>query len=352
MATDNFAKGNEEFVNENYEKALELYTEALKTDDEDMRDDYYAARAQVLLKLERYSEALEDTNKSTEINPKNSKAYYRRGIALFHLERFEDALKVFTAGHVLNSENSNFNTWIRKCEAEIDLSKQEKSNGAEARVGVSDSSPMETMLNAPVKAKHDWYQTQTHVVLTILIKNVPKDDCHVDVQERSLSCTVKLPSGNDYSLELDLAHNVIPDKTLTKVLSSKIEIKMKKQAEIQWKKLEGDGQEEDKIKQIPIQNPTDTTHKYPTSSHKTRNWDKLEQEVKEEEKTEKLEGDAALNKLFQQIYSDGTDETKKAMMKSFSESGGTVLSTNWGEIGEKKTEIKPPDGMEYKKWEC
>ncbi|XP_063415633.1 protein SGT1 homolog isoform X1 [Mytilus trossulus] len=382
MATDNFAKGNEEFVNENYEKALELYTEALKTDDEDMRDDYYAARAQVLLKLERFSEALEDTNKSTEINPKNSKAYYRRGIALFHLERFDDALKVFTAGHVLNlnapsrqSENSNFNTWIRKCEAEIDLSKQEKSSGAEARVGVSDSSPMETssskesekktesssitkpnpadaVLNAPVKAKHDWYQTQTHVVLTILIKNVPKDDCHVDVQERSLSCTVKLPSGNDYSLELDLAHNVIPDKTLTKVLSSKIEIKMKKQAEIQWKKLEGDGQEEEKIKQIPIQNPTDTTHKYPTSSHKTRNWDKLEQEVKEEEKTEKLEGDAALNKLFQQIYSDGTDETKKAMMKSFSESGGTVLSTNWGEIGEKKTEIKPPDGMEYKKWEC
>ncbi|CAC5362465.1 SUGT1 [Mytilus coruscus] len=347
MATDNFAKGNEEFVNENYEKALELYTEALKTDDEDMRDDYYAARAQVLLKLERYSEALEDTNKSTEINPKNSKAYYRRGIALFHLERYEDALKVFTAGHVLNSENSNFNTWIRKCEAEIDLSKQEKGNGAEARVGISESSPMETsssiesekktecssipkpnpadaILNARVKAKHDWYQTQTHVVLTILIKNVAKDDCHVDVQERSLSCTVKLPSGNDYSLELDLAHSVIPDKTLTKVLSSKIEIKMKKQAEIQWKKLEGDGQDEEKIKQIPVQNPTDTTHKYPTSSHKTRNWDKLEQEVKEEEKT---------------------------MMKSFSESGGTVLSTNWSEIGDKKTEVKPPDGMEYKKWE-
>lgn len=34
---------------------FKLYTEALKTDDEDMRDDYYAARAQVLLKLERYS---------------------------------------------------------------------------------------------------------------------------------------------------------------------------------------------------------------------------------------------------------------------------------------------------------
>ena len=57
--------------------------------------------------------------------------------------------------------------------------------------------------------------------------------------------------------------------------------------------------------------------KYPTSSLHARDWDKLEQEVKEEEKNEKLEGDAALNKLFQQIYADGSDEVKKAMMKSF-----------------------------------
>lgn len=57
--------------------------------------------------------------------------------------------------------------------------------------------------------------------------------------------------------------------------------------------------------------------RYPSSSHFTRNWDKIEKEVKEEEKTEKLEGDAALNKLFQQIYADGSDEVKKAMMKSF-----------------------------------
>ena len=33
------------------------------------------------------------------------------------------------------------------------------------------------------------------------------------------------------------------------------------------------------------------------------------------------------------------------------ESGGTVLSTNWKEIGGKKVEVKPPDGMEYKTWE-
>ena len=33
------------------------------------------------------------------------------------------------------------------------------------------------------------------------------------------------------------------------------------------------------------------------------------------------------------------------------ESGGTVLSTNWNEVGKEKVSVKPPDGMEYKKWE-
>jgi suppressor of G2 allele of SKP1 len=40
----------------------------------------------------------------------------------------------------------------------------------------------------------------------------------------------------------------------------------------------------------------------------------------------------------------------KAMNKSYQESGGTVLSTNWNEIGKEETPVKPPDGMEFKKW--
>ena len=45
-------------------------------------------------------------------------------------------------------------------------------------------------------------------------------------------------------------------------------------------------------------------------------WEKLETEVKDID-DEQLEGDQAINKLFQQIYREGDDEVKKAMNKSF-----------------------------------
>ena len=61
----------------------------------------------------------------------------------------------------------------------------------------------------------------------------------------------------------------------------------------------------------------DDAKKYPSSNQHPRDWDKVVANINEDEKNEKLEGDAALNQLFQQIYSDGTDEVKKAMNKSF-----------------------------------
>lgn len=78
-----------------------------------------------------------------------------------------------------------------------------------------------------------------------------------------------------------------------------------------------------------------------------KNWDKLAKEVEKQEE-EETQGEAALQNLFAKIYSGADENTKRAMNKSFIESGGTVLSTNWNEVGSKQVEVKPPDGCEYK----
>ncbi|NXX46141.1 SGT1 protein, partial [Tricholaema leucomelas] len=286
----------------------------------------YCQRAYAYILLQKYADAVADAKKSLELNPSNAVAHLRKGLGEYHIKNYASALESFRAGQRLDNVDDTFTIWIKRCE--------------------------ETLINLSsffffslFFFRYDWYQTESQVIVTIMIKNAQKDDVSVQFSEREMDASVRLPSGEDYNLKLVLHHSIVPEQSTFKVLSTKIEIKMKKPEAVRWEKLEGQG-DSPKLKQFM----PDTQHLYPSSSHYTRNWDKLVVEIKEEEKNEKLEGDAALNKLFQQIYSDGTDEVKRAMNKSFMESGGTVLSTNWSDVGKRKVEVNPPDDVEWKKF--
>ncbi|XP_045770134.1 protein SGT1 homolog [Maniola jurtina] len=200
------------------------------------------------------------------------------------------------------------------------------------------------------KIKHDWYQTDALVVVTILLKNAPSDKVKVQYGERSLSVSSGIPNSDaEYSLELELAHEIIPSMCTHVVSPSKIEVKLRKKEGLRWTVLEGEGREE-KVKAIPQAVIDASGPQQPPKLFK-KDWDKIEKDIKKMEEEEKPEGNAALNALFQKIYGEGSDEVRRAMNKSFLESGGTVLSTNWDQVAKDTVEVKPPDGLEFKKWD-
>merc|ERR1712039_511993 len=108
------------------------------------------------------------------------------------------------------------------------------------------------------------------------------------------------------------------------------------------------------LEKVEIVEVTPDQPAYPTSNKQKRNWSQVDREIEEELKNEKPAGDEALNTLFKQIYDRADDETRRAMNKSFQTSGGTVLSTNWGEVSsadyEGKDRPTPPEGQEWKDW--
>lgn len=85
------------------------------------------------------------------------------------------------------------------------------------------------------------------------------------------------------------------------------------------------------------------TNKPAIPSFSKKNWDAIVDEFEKEEAK-----DQSVNDLFKQIYEAGNEEVRRAMNKSFQESGGTVLSTNWQNVAEKKVEPKPPSANDDK----
>ena len=168
-----------------------------------------------------------------------------------------------------------------------------------------------------------------------------------------------LPSGSDFTFTLDPLFNAIDPATSShEVLSTKLSLKLAKASRGQkWATLElPAGAVPTTTTTVPT--PATSTSPpakgiaYPTSSRTgTKNWDAIEREiVKEAETWEKPDGDAAANALFRDLFKNATPEVRRAMEKSYVESNGTALSTNWEEVSKGPVETKPPDSMVAKKW--
>ncbi|KAI8061502.1 calcium-activated chloride channel-domain-containing protein [Gilbertella persicaria] len=310
-------QANDAFFDDDYDEALYLFSELVCLEPENA--EFVLRRCQVYQKLNKLDLALQDGEKALTLLTQGSRtllarAHLQLGITLHRLDRFNEAQTHLEQSKELNPNEKTLVTWLRKN---------------------TDKLPKQPVSSTPTKARYEWFQNDTFVTIEIFIKKVKPDTVDIKFFEDALSLTVPLESGSDYSLELEpLAHKISPQESTYHILSTKIEIKLKKQTlGLMWGALEGEND------QGTMMSTATTTNK------KTKDWNKLVQEVDED----KPEGEQALNALFQQIYRDADPDTKRAMMKSFTESNGTCLSTNWTEVGSKKTEVKPPEGMIAKK---
>eukprot|EP01113_Clastostelium_recurvatum_P005280 TRINITY_DN12358_c0_g1_i5.p1 TRINITY_DN12358_c0_g1~~TRINITY_DN12358_c0_g1_i5.p1 ORF type:complete len:368 (+),score=133.71 TRINITY_DN12358_c0_g1_i5:45-1106(+) len=346
---DALQKANSLFVDENYAEALTHYNAAVEA--EPKSGEAFLKRSLCHTKLNNFLDAVEDANKAIALDPNNGKAYLRKGIACFEMEEYETAFAAFTKASGLEPDNATIKTWIRKCQAE--LGEDAKTIPSSTPTPATPSAPAPTPAPTPTptptpiptpttapsapKIRHEWYQNNTHIYVSIFCKGTKKEDVDIKMEAEELSVSIKLSGGSDYVLDLDLCEAIVPGESSYEIMSTKIEVMLKKEKLLKWLSLERTAEKRGS-------QALDTVAAPPQPK---KNWDKI---VADNLGDEKVEGEAGLNKLFQDIFSGGSDEQKKAMIKSFTESGGTVLSTNWDEVGKGEVKPSPPKGMEAHTW--
>ncbi|KAF8412186.1 hypothetical protein HHK36_000146 [Tetracentron sinense] len=177
--------------------------------------------------------------------------------------------------------------------------------------------------------RHGYYQKPEEVVVTIYAKGIPAKNLIVDFGEQILSVSIDISGEDVYHFQPRLFGKIVPEKCRYEVLSTKVEIRLVKAEAINWTSLEFT--KESAVPQkinvssgrllclycthtsnmspnmlhVGSRRPT-----YPSSKSRAVDWNMLEAQVKKEV-----------------------------------ESNGTV------QVGKKKVEGTPPDGMELKKRE-
>lgn len=393
---DQAKRGADAFAAGRYADAIQDYSLAIKASPQSPDYHVKRSTAYQRVSPPELDKALADAEKAVILARDRAKrelivqAQMRRVITLFALERYADAKFLLGIVRKMDPKEKTLDMWETKIDKKLGALGEDHpaasvtvteiptasimSSVATPEAVVAEPNKMQTsavkteqkpMVPAQTpadKIRHDWYQNHDNVIFTLLAKGVPKDEAVVEIQESSLSISFPLITGSTYEFSLDpLFATVDPSASKFNVMSTKIEVTMRKgQPGQKWgalesKEIAGTNGKEEKpvISKLPVgtSKPTEGPA-YPTSSRSgAKNWDKLANELtakkpKKESKDgasdgknddeddwdyDKEDGDE-VNAFFKKIYAGADPDTRRAMTKSFVESGGTALSTNWGEV--------------------
>lgn len=443
---DHASKGAKALEASDSATAIEEYTKALI--EHPTSPDYFTQRSIAFTRVKpaRYELALQDAEFGVLSGQKRGKrdkiqaAQQRRVVCLYNLGRYADAKLVLDGMKQWRPQNSKpqqmeHNMWEAKINGKLKLTPQVATVSEYPKESLPDDKALKKLLQQqlkkdgtfnydgdhvdvdtvdepmavptaqvtktaaesvsqsastalPQKIRHEWYQNNQNVIITIYAKGVAKDKIDVDIEEDSLSVSFPHPSdpSSSFTFNLDPLFALIdPSKSKHQVMSTKVELTLVKAVPGQkWANIEGttplkkttNGASQDDpaktavLSTIQPQSKVEDTQpavapSYPTSSRTgPKNWDKLASDLTAKKPKDKAKGkgkgkdkkdgsdsddDAeddydsdlggdAVDGFFKKLYAGADPDTRRAMMKSFTESNGTSLSTNWNEVGSKKVE--------------
>ncbi|KAJ9660584.1 Cochaperone protein [Coniosporium apollinis] len=438
-AMDLAARGASALSASNFDEAISQYTKAISLNPKAV--DYYIKRSTAYQRASPpdHQAALHDAEIALVLAVKRAKreliaqAQHRRAIALYHLERYGDAQFVFEIFKKLDPKDKTLPIWEAKLKGKIKelaeddekmkvtvkeipdielpapeaarapataaATSAEKANGSTAQppsASASASTPTAAgvVQTPPSKIKHDWYQNNDTVYLSLLAKGVPKDKATINIEERAIS--ISFPTiTSDFDFTLDpLFAPINKSASSYNITPHKVELVLKKATPgVKWKSLEAPAAAPDEPASITTpgsasqDKPSLPTRPaapgappaYPTSSRTgPKNWDKLARDLTTAKPTkpstsssnpsnaagtedepeddpswtqeDDFESGDPAHSFFKQLYANANEDTRRAMMKSYYESNGTALSTDWNEVGKGPVQTTPPEGMVAKKW--
>jgi suppressor of G2 allele of SKP1 len=305
--------------------------------------DSYLYRATVYMKLGNYEEALKDLTEGEKKTKNSYEFQYKKGICLFHLEKFTEAHDNFVKAALIatsSEQRSNLDRWMSKTKLECPNLPSTESKTITKEVPVEKKTVQAPNTNkVNDNYNHQWFQNPNFIFVSLNSKT-PIDTNKLNVMIEKRKLFIENNENNTVVYEIHLCNSIDTKSSKFDIKDQLISFNLKKEVEgFNWVTLE-----KENVKDLTSAGPS----AYPTSAKVKKNWDEINKDIDLGENPEG--GDAAMG-LFKQIYQGSDEKVRLAMKKSFQTSGGTVLSTNWDEVKEKDYEgADRPDAPKGQEW--